>query len=141
MHLWFSSLFKVSVIGLSVYVIVCHWGGQLDRESWYNYTVKDSLTCQSWLSRPGSCLPCGFYCFYRFWCFVFRFFSFLLDLPIARFYPVTLLGFYLFLKFAISTGPFGLFIRLFGLFNFSDPFGLFNFCIGPFGLFNFCSNF
>ena len=26
-----SSLFKESVIGLSVYVVVCHWGGQLDR--------------------------------------------------------------------------------------------------------------
>ena len=29
MHLCFlssSSLFKVSVIGLSVYVVVCHWG-------------------------------------------------------------------------------------------------------------------
>ena len=50
--------FKVSVMGLSVYVVVCHWGGQLDRESWY--TIKYSLTCQSWLSRPGSCLPCVF---------------------------------------------------------------------------------
>ena len=41
---------------------------QLDRESWY--TMKDSLTCQTWFSRPGSCLLCVFLlCVFSFYCF------------------------------------------------------------------------
>ena len=49
-------------------------------------------------------------------------------------------------KFAISTGPFGLFalgLLVFLTFavTFKKPFCMKNFCIGPFGLFNFVVTF
>ena len=107
---------------LSMYVCDCLlvllsvMGRQLDRESWY--TVKDSVTCQTWYSRPGSCLLC-----------------FLLFLVFTAF----ALGFFCLFNF---TGPFGL---LTSALTFKKPFlygKKFNFCIRPFGLFfNFCSNF
>ena len=94
-HFSSSLLFFV----VSMYVCDCLFAllsvmrRQLDRESWY--TMKDSLTCQTWFSRPGSCLLCFllfFYCVFSFYCFYI--------------------------------GPFGLFnfIGPFGLFNFCGNF-------------------
>ena len=62
-----SSLFKVSVIGLSVYVVVCHWGGQLDRESWYRiarnfHGLKFSRIGRFWIFAVVSApRPCPFF--------------------------------------------------------------------------------
>ena len=110
---YFSSSLLFFVV--SMYVCDCLFAllsvmrRQLDRESWY--TIKYSLTCQTWFSRPGSYLLC----------FYWVFFAFALVL--------TSLGLLVFLTFAVTfKKPICMKKR-------------FNFCIRPFGLFNFCSNF
>ena len=71
----FTSLLLFSLV-LSMYVCDCLlvllsvMGRQLDRESWY--TVKDSVTCQTWYSRPGSCLLC--FLLFSVYCFCIRLF-------------------------------------------------------------------
>ena len=113
-HFSSSLLFFV----VSMYVCDCLFAllsvmrRQLDRESWY--TMKDSLTCQTWFSRPGSCLLC----FLLFFYYVFLVFTaFTLGLLVF----LTSLGLSVFLTFAVT---------------FKNPF-LYgeSFCIRPFGLF------
>ena len=94
-HFSSSLLFFV----VSMYVCDCLFAllsvmrRQLDRESWY--TMKDSLTCQTWFSRPGSCLLC----FLLFFYYVFLVFTaFTLGLLVF----LTSLGLSVFLTFAVT---------------------------------------
>ena len=82
---YFSSSLLFFVVSMYVcdclFVLLSVTRRQLDRESWY--TVKDSLTCQTWFSRPGSCLLCFFLLFFT--AFTLGFLVFLTSLGLLVF--------------------------------------------------------
>ena len=90
LNAWVLSL---PIVQLSVCIVVCHEETAGQRE--LVHTIKDSLTCQTWFSRPGSCLLC----FLLFFYYVFLVYTaFALGLLIF----LTSLGLSVFLTFAVT---------------------------------------